>query len=227
MTSRPGLPRTPGTGVPAVSAVSAVSAALAAVLVAGTAVLSACSDDGDSPVPSTTHPASAATVSAPGAELGTPETEDGPLSGSQPVNVLPGDGTALVAAQIRVGAHSTYDRVVVEFDGTGSPGWDVGLTDHPTADGSGLPVDFSGRQAMTIDLRGIDMNATADRAAAGKDATPPVKLAKDTGAIRSVKAAGAFEGQQRVVVGLADRNPEFRVNLLSSPTRLVIDVMRR
>lgn len=120
MTSRPGLPRTPGTGVPAVSAVSAVSAALAAVLVAGTAVLSACSDDGDSPVPSTTHPASAATVSAPGAELGTPETEDGPLSGSQPVNVLPGDGTALVAAQIRVGAHSTYDRVVVEFDGTGS-----------------------------------------------------------------------------------------------------------
>lgn len=221
MTSRPGLPRTPGTGVPA------VSAALAAVLVAGTAVLSACSDDGDSPVPSTTHPASAATVSAPGAELGTPETEDGPLSGSQPVNVLPGDGTALVAAQIRVGAHSTYDRVVVEFDGTGSPGWDVGLTDHPTADGSGLPVDFSGRQAMTIDLRGIDMNATADRAAAGKDATPPVKLAKDTGAIRSVKAAGAFEGQQRVVVGLADRNPEFRVNLLSSPTRLVIDVMRR
>ena len=223
MTSRTGLPRPVGAGVP--------SAVLAVLLVAGTALLGACSDDDGDATVTTTQPASAATVSAPGAELGTPdpvpETEDGPLSGTQPVNVLPGDGTALVAAQVRVGAHSTYDRIVVEFDGTGSPGWDVSLSDHPTADGSGLPVDFSGRQAMVIDLRGIDMNATADRAAAGADATPPVKLAKDTGAIRSVKAAGAFEGQQRVVVGLADRNPEFRVNLLSSPTRLVIDVMRR
>lgn len=219
MTSRTGLPCSVGAGV------------LAAVLGVGAAgALGGCADDGQDRAPDIPTAASAATVSAPGAELGTPgaapQSEEGPLTGTQPVNVLPEDGAALTAVQVRTGAHATFDRIVTELDGTGSPGWSIGLTDDPTSDGSGMPVEFTGRQAMVVDLRGIDMNAAAQDAAAGKDATPPLKLAQDTGLIRSVKAGGASEGQQRLVVGLSERNPEFRVNLLSSPTRLVIDVIR-
>jgi hypothetical protein len=217
MTSRTGLHRSAGAG--------------AFVVLLGLFTVTACSgDDADRSAQQTSRGHAPMTVSAPGAELGTPTraamSEDGPMSGSQPLNVLPGEGTALTATGVRAASHSDFDRVVVDLTGTGSPGWAVTMTDHPTADGSGAPVDYTGQEAIVLDVRGIDMNAAARDAAAGRDATPPLTLAKDTGSIGSVKVAGASEGQQRVVIGVAGHDPDLRLNLLPSPTRLVIDIMR-
>lgn len=160
----------------------------------------------------------------PGAELSSPvprtSNESGPLTGSQPLDVLPEDDTEMTVSEVRAGSHGGFDRIVVELDGEGAPGWYVSTDKAPTADGSGLPISYEGDTALVIDVRGVQMptDATGDPA--------PVHNAAE-GVVHSVDVQGVFEGMQRIVIGLADDNPSYKVTLLDSPTRIVVDVTRR
>lgn len=202
----------------------------AAVVVGGClcALLASCGNgDGDgedavfSPANSAHSPASDSPA-APGAELSSPQprtsSESGPLPGSQPLDVLPADGTRLDVVDVRAGTHGNFDRVVIELDGRGSPGWFVADDDSPTADGSGRPIDYDGETALVIDVRGLVLPGNG-----GADG-PPVTNAANT-LVNSVDVEGIFEGQQRIVVGLDEADLSFNVNLLDSPTRLVVDIM--
>jgi hypothetical protein len=167
--------------------------------------------------------AQAAEFDAPGAELGSPapraSSEAGPLVGSQPLDVVPEDGTRMAVTEVRTASHGGVDRIVVELDGTGAPGWHVSTDISPTAAGSGLPISYGGDTALLIDVRGV-VSPTA--APSGPDRV------HDTagGVVRSVGVQGVFEGVQRIVVGLGDGAPTYRVSLLDSPTRIVVDVTR-
>ena len=46
-------------------------------------------------------------------------------------------------AEVRVGGHATFDRVVFEFGGD-RPGHDVRYVDEVVQDGSGLPIPLDG-----------------------------------------------------------------------------------
>lgn len=161
---------------------------------------------------------------APGAELSSPvpraSNESGPLTGSQPLDVLPEDDTEMTVSEVRTGSYDSFDRIVIELDGDGAPGWYVSTDKAPTADGSGLPVSYEGDTALVIDVRGVQMPT-----AATGDPTPVHNVAE--GVVRSVDVQGVFEGMQRITIGLADDNPSYKVALLDSPTRIVVDVTRR
>ncbi len=165
-----------------------------------------------------------AELDAPGADLSSPvpraSNESGPLTGSQPLDVLPEEDTEVTVSEVRTGSHESFDRIVIELDGKGAPGWYVSTDKAPTADGSGLPIRYEGDTALVIDVRGVQMpsNATGDPA--------PVHNVAE-GVVRSADVQGVFEGMQRIVIGLADDNPTYNVTLLDSPTRIVVDVTRR
>lgn len=171
------------------------------------------------------NPVSASTsspqFSAPGAELASPvprsSSESGPLSGSQPLDVLPEEGTRMTVSEVRAASHGTFERVVIELDGEGSPGWFVTTDDAPTADGSGAPIDYDGETALVIDVRGLEMSP-------GGDDTPVKKIGTEL--IESVEAKGVFEGMQRIVVGIDEDDPDFTLNILDSPTRIVVDILK-
>lgn len=146
-----------------------------------------------------------------------------PMAGSQPLDVLPGQGAHLKVVDVRDGGHRDFDRFVVELDGEGQPGWFVQLTEEPRGMGSGLPIEYKGAQAMVIGLRGIEAPINRDGSIRPKVEAPKVEA--HTKVIDSISNEGWFEGEQRFVIGLKKRNPEFKVNLLRGPTRVVIDIM--
>lgn len=194
--------------------------------------MTACASSGQSPRDERVTAVSASTGSttaqaaefdAPGAELSSPvpraSSEAGPLVGSQPLDVLPEDGTRMGVTEIRTTSHEGVDRIVVELDGTGAPGWHVSTDISPTAAGSGLPIGYGGATALLIDVRGVVQPTVSP------SGPSPVHDAAG-GILRSVGVQGVFEGVQRIVVGLGDGAPNYRVSLLDSPTRIVVDVTR-
>lgn len=131
---------------------------------------------------------------------------------------MPAPGTRLDITEVRAGTHDGYDRIVIELTGTGSPGSALRLTDSPTADGSGFPVEYSGEQALTVAVHGTTYN----------DVTTTLS-GIPSGVIASAKVMGSFEGTQLIVVGLTDANitlTDISTRVLTDPTRLVIDISR-
>lgn len=216
---------------------------LAAALVLVSGVLTACSDDdGDaaatttgpgtgtatvtdtvmqSPVPGTGTPGatdSPGTTTDVHGDPGGPTDTDDPAPPSQgpPEDTQPAPGTQLDLTGVRAAAHDGYDRVVLDLSGTGMPGSSVRLTTDPTADGSGLPVEYTGAQALTVMLHGMTYN-DVDTVVSGVPA----------GNVASVKVMGTFEGDQLIVIGLTDPDitlDDISVSTLTGPTRLVVDV---
>ena len=121
---------------------------------------------------------------------------------------------------VRVGRHSTYDRVVWEFPGPGRPTFRVRYVDEPTADGSGEPVDVRGDAYLEVMITFVSTPAAgATRPAdAGSGALAGTVIA-EANAIY-----GGYEGYGQAFVGVRDRERPFRVFVLSAPTRLVVDV---
>lgn len=159
-------------------------------------------------------------TSGPPAATSSAETAAAP-TGSLPVSSEPSDVSALTVTDIRVGAHDTFDRVVVEFGGSGVPGYDIRFTDDPRKDGSGTPVTIPGRSVIQVVINGVGY--PFDTGVAEFDGPNPVPGA---GSITEVAWGGVFEGQSRLFVGADAAEPAVRVSTLQSPTRLVLDVGR-
>ncbi|MBP3088676.1 hypothetical protein EML15_05875 [Corynebacterium sp. sy017] len=143
--------------------------------------------------------------------LGTPDTSD---KQQQP------DHGALVPIGIRVASHDTFDRIVIDLEGTGTPGWASQLTTEPTQLTSGEVITFNGTQALLLNITGTlypfelgikDPNLNADI-----DPT-------STGVVTEVRSLGTFEGSSQFLIGL-DRTHPYSIQSLSNPNRLVIDI---
>ncbi len=123
---------------------------------------------------------------------------------------------------VRVGRHSTYDRVVWEFPGAGRPTFRVGYVDEPTADGSGDRVAVRGDAYLEVVV------STVGIPAAGSSRPADASAGSLAGTVIAEAKAiyGGFEGYGQSFVGVRDRERPFRAFVLSSPTRLVVDVSR-
>lgn len=170
------------------------------------------------PEPSTEVPDDAPTDEAEvpaGAELSTAEQQ----SPEYPAAV--GTDGPLFPTGVRVASHDGYDRVVVDFEGTGTPGWLVRYVDEPVADDSGTEVDLDGDFILRIDASGLSTPA-ADEFDVGQIASGFYDTSQ-ADVVDDVYVSGIFEGWSGSLIGLDEQAP-FRVFTLTEPTRLVVDV---
>ena len=146
---------------------------------------------------------------------------------------LPGAGTADVHADasmdmahltaVRMAGHDGFDRMVLEF-ADHVPGYTVGYRPLPAReDASGFEIPLPGAGAL--------LQMTLSRAtAAGWGGGPqtysgPWSMSGNTGSVTEFRSAGDFEAMLTWVAGVRAQEP-FRVLVLDSPPRLVVDVAR-
>lgn len=129
-----------------------------------------------------------------------------------------GDGYGeLRTTDIRVGSHDGFDRLVIEFEGTGEPRYHIGYNNDPRQDGSGFPIDVPGASKLEMIVHGTAPDMSPDA-----KYKPNTNLGQTGGNIVDVYNGGAFEATSQYVVGLKSERP-YKVEILHEPTRLVVD----
>lgn len=215
------------------------SARVVMAALAGAALLAACNDGGDTePTPAAPETSSApATASASPTASATGTDDDGATAapaeetvepadaadfGTEPQNdpEWPAGGGDLLPTGVRVGSHEGYERVVFDFEGTGTPGWRVEYVDEAVEDPKGDVVDVAGDYTLQVIATGV-------RYPEGEDETGRIAQgtydADDADLVEEVRVTGIFEGQNQAFIGLDEKAP-FRAFTLSDPARLVVDV---
>ena len=177
-----------------------------------------------SPVSETTAPVQTpgtGTSSAPTAQPGdvTPGDETFPSGGEQENGDGTGDQVGTLV-DMRLGAHGTFDRVVLQLDGPDIPGWDVGYVDTPIGDPSGTVVDVSGDAVLQVLLHPV---AYPEDGRDPYDGPPTVRIS-GTESVDEVVLSSIFEGQLQAFVGVHGGRQSFRVYGMSDPSRVVIEV---
>lgn len=184
---------------------------------AAVALLAACGTDGGD------HPISARTTS---------ET----TTSQEPTTATPTTGTPafpgktarqtaeyvgewdLVFTGIRVAEHEGFDRIVLEFTGTGIPGWVVNYVDEAALDGSGRVVRLGGDAVL-------DVYATGTTWPGPDYDSGPRWLEAESGGVTDVHVGGTLEAYTQVLAGIDGDPVPFRVFALTDPSRLVVDVV--
>ena len=130
----------------------------------------------------------------------------------------PAAGSQLVVTGMRYGSHDSFERVVLDLSGTGSPGWSTELTSTPTRDGSGFPVEYKGTTALMINIEGTTY--PFELGMEDPDLSP---ITSTGGVVTGVQSLGTFEGRSAFVIGL-NGSHAYSIQTLNDPLRVVIDI---
>ena len=125
----------------------------------------------------------------------------------------------LVLHDVRVAGHDGYDRIVVEFTGTGVAGWSVQYVGRARLDGSGEAVRLGGEAFLDIYASHTTWPSP------GYYDGPRRLVPEDSADVDEVYVGGTFEGYTQVIAGIDDGARPFRVFTLTEPSRLVVDVV--
>lgn len=160
--------------------------------------------DGPTTVPDTTG---STEVCAPAGDLA-PEASDDPLLMS-----------SLFGADIRVGVHPCYERLVIELDGIGDfPGWSVEYVDDPVRLGeSDEFAEIAGAATLSIRM-GMWMTTMEGGGYQGEIDIFPTNVDH----ILELRQTYNHEGTCIWSIGLDAQYP-FTVDVFTNPHRLVID----
>lgn len=155
--------------------------------------------------------------------ISSPTTQAQPLGTADPApkTQRPSVPSRLAVVGVRVGAHEGFDRVVVDLEGDGDPGWFADYTSTPMQETVGQPLQVAGNSFLNINVDG-----TVYPFELGKDNNVPVTMAGDTGNVIDVISAGTYEGRSQIVVGLRSELP-YSVQVLENPTRVVVDIVQK
>ena len=147
------------------------------------------------------------------------EQEDADSGWTQGKNSLEAaTDSELVVTQMRVGEHEDFDRVVLEFSGEGSPGWDARWTQEAATQGKGDPIEVDGEYQLTIIGTGVIMPV-------GEDPGSYLgisDLTLDGSGLREAYYDPTYEAQYQLVIGTDSQ--DYRIFALTDPTRLVVDI---
>lgn len=125
---------------------------------------------------------------------------------------------------VAIGRHEGFDRVVFSFRDDGVPLYRVEYVESPiTEDGSGEVLDVPGEGYLFVRM---EPASAYDMQAGDESYTGPDRLegaAAGTSEVQEVVKTGDFEAVLGWVIGLADV-VDFRVDTLTNPGRIVIDV---
>ena len=147
-----------------------------------------------------------------------PSDDLGPFSCTLPVSA---GGSAQLAhiADVRVGAHTGFDRVVFEFTG-GVPEYEVEDASPPFhEDPTGREITVEGGAHLQVTLRGGTKQGDDGTATY----TGPTTFRPRFPQLVQLEEAGDFEAQATWIIGLEEEGC-VRVLTLSGPDRLVIDL---
>ncbi len=129
-------------------------------------------------------------------------------------------GSALT--DVRTGDHDTFSRIVFDFEGNGTPAYEVGYQSGPSfvGSGGGDPVAPDGSAFLVIRIiPGLTYDVD--------DYTPtylgPVSFDPGLGSIAEIAFVGDFEADMIWVVGLTGERG-FEVTTRTDPQRLVVDI---
>lgn len=123
------------------------------------------------------------------------------------------DGSYKVTG-VRIGAHDTFDRLVFDIGGTGTPWIFAQYDDHPSQQGSGFDVHVNGGAALLVLVRGVNDPYEAPQ---GSDGHAP--------SITDVVYQGWDEGDSRWYIGVDKKRP-FKIEVIENPTRVVVDFQK-
>ena len=209
-------------------------AGLALATVVAVSTLASCSEDGPLPAPTTTtaSPSAEPTPSAtsePTQDATTPvPPDDTSTTGAPPFPADTSSDTAdpsqdamLTVTDVRIGRHEGFDRVVYEMGGTGTPGWTVQYVDEAVQDGSGTVIDLAGDGTLQVLISGsaYPMDSGAEPFESAGPVTGP-----GTVTVTEARGWSVFEGITDAFIGLQSSGHPFRVYLLESPVRVVVDI---
>ena len=199
------------------------------LLTAALLVLTACMPSASSPIPSASGSPPSASVAPPGepSASGSAEPIDSDTpSGGLPAFVcdLPITGAASIGlahlADVRVGTHAGYDRIVFEFMEDGTPEFRIEAAEPPfTMDPSGMPMAVNGSTFLQIVFNGGTK--------VGDDGSPtytgPTEFGPGFDQLVDLIERGDFEAVNNWYVGMAGEGC-LRALVLSDPSRVVIDL---
>lgn len=135
---------------------------------------------------------------------------------SQPASGSPD----LVITAVRTGVHEGYDRLVVDFTGTGTPGWDAQWVEEAYTQGKGDQITVEGDHLLLLRGTGVTMPVLPEQQQVAYQG--PSLLPVGGAGLAAAYLDPTFEAQFQLVLGTRTR--AYRVEALSSPTRLVVDV---
>jgi hypothetical protein len=191
---------------------------LALTLIAALA-LSACGGSGNSGISTrgSTSSTAASTTST------TASTGTLPTGSVTPVSVPPTAATSHLVA-VRAARQPGSDRIVFEFEGA-LPGYSVSYTNRPIVGTSGKEIAVDGAAVLRVRMEhasGVDLTSAAGlrQTYNGPDRIRP----SGTVQVAEVVRVEDFEAVLVWVAGVRSRSP-FKVTPLTSPSRLVIDVI--
>jgi len=206
------------------------------VVLVATLVFGACSDSNDaastaessSSSSSSTATASSSTVTSEPSATTTSNptaTTTCPAFGGDEATKTSATGTHGTLADVRIGGHGCFDSIVFAMREAGPAAmqYTVERASPPfTEDASGRPVTVKGNAFIRVIMRdtsGYDFQNNK------VSYTGPKTLPAPAGVHRIVEAkqSGDFEGVVTWIIGLDARHP-FKVQVLGSPLRLVVDV---
>jgi hypothetical protein len=139
---------------------------------------------------------------------------------TEPDTAAPSAGALLSVTDMRIGRHDGFDRVVFEFDGTGTPGWNVRYVDEATSQGSGNTVEVDGAAILGIVFTGVGYPVDTG---VEEYSGPRSRAIPETEVVTEAVFDGTFEGQTTAFIGTTAEVP-FRAYLLEDPVRVVIEV---
>jgi hypothetical protein len=224
----------PGTGRGGCDAVAVNRrTSLPAAVLAAAVLLTGCAQQ-QAATASSSNPASSSRESAPSSSASASSTSS---TSSAPTSTAPAEGAAFNAdtepdtaeasadarvtvTDIRTGRHDGFDRVVLEVEGTGTPGWDVRYVDAASSQGSGDPVEVAGDAVLQVTVTGAGY--PYDTGAEEYAATDPLP-GEGTRTVTEVAFDATYEGTTVAFIGTSSQAP-FRVYLLEDPSRLVVEV---
>jgi hypothetical protein len=180
---------------------------------------------GDSAPPATPAPAGQAVDSAaPGAPPATPPAADPASRQEWTLGVTDRVRTMRVPVElsdVRVGVNQGFDRVVLEFLGSGGPGYRVEYVDSPVHQcGSGEATRVAGDAWLAITLRGTQ--AHDER---GQATVQQRERRLQMPIVKEVEFTCDFEGVVEIVLGVSSPN-RYRVTELQNPTRIIVDIQQ-
>jgi hypothetical protein len=122
---------------------------------------------------------------------------------------------------VRFGAHPGYARIVLDFTGEGTPAYRIEYQDPPFfTDGEGAEVDVDGEAFLVVI---VSPGTTYDPDDMSPTYTGDHRLYPRLDPIVEMVLTGDFEAQLTWVIGLTGERG-FRVLVLQSPLRIVIDI---
>lgn len=196
-------------------------------LIAALLVLAACAPSASSPIPSSASPSTSPAIGSTAAPEATPTDSEAPPSGAEEFvcnQAFDGEGNIDIAhlADVRVGTHPGFDRIVFEFIEDGTPAYRLEPASPPfVQDPSGQPMTINGSDYLLIALHG----GTKVADDASLTYTGPTEFEPDFPQLVHLVERGDFEAVSSWYIGMAD-SPDgcFRAFELGNPRRIVIDL---